>query len=104
MTTVKTVKPAVKKPKTVTVKIDVTQDMIDKGIRGNTSLCPIAKALRAAGLKRPSVGTYAFFDMKKERYQIELPKKALTFITHFDGQGRNAVKPFSFNLRYKLDV
>ena len=81
------------------MKIEVTQNDIDKGIQGECQLCPIARAIkRSSNFKRVYVNTkyieVLHYVTGVKTY--ELPKKAKTFVKRFDRQ--EPVKPFSFEL------
>lgn len=81
------------------MKIEVTQDNIDKGVRGYASLCPIALAIaRDYPDILPLVfSKYAVLkDIGGDNLFYDLPWTALDFIYHFDHKFE--VKPFSFEL------
>ena len=84
------------------MKIEVTQHDIDYGVRGEYSLCPIARAV-----KRKINGEVIVFGddisifttvIIIRRYSYyKLPQKAKDFIKRFD-EGKK-VKPFTFEAR-----
>jgi hypothetical protein len=78
------------------MKITVTQEHIDKGIREDCTACPIALALRERGFDKYSVGRYAIYPNWGRRGAVGLSRAAVRFTREFD-QGL-PVQPFSFNL------
>jgi hypothetical protein len=80
------------------VKIEVTQDDIEKGKRNQCNLCPVARAVKRVahiwGVGSP--GVYPTERMAPLNSIADLPYKARTFVCRFD----NAlpVKPFTFTL------
>ena len=75
------------------MKINVTETDIKRGIKNSCFHCPIALALRRAYKKDISASIdSAWFG----RRSIDLPVKAIDFITSFDYD--RPVKPFSFDL------
>jgi hypothetical protein len=85
------------------MKIEVTQQDIDKGLSNNCFLCPIAHAVKRkmntdcilVYCDRISVMSTIF-----SSYFYKLPKKAQTFIKQFD-DGK-PVKPFTFEIEKDL--
>ena len=83
------------------MKIEVTQKDIDKGVRGECALCPIARAIKSSSnFKRvyvngKTIDVWYRGDQGIKTYK--LPKKAQTFVKRFDRQ--EPVKPFSFKLK-----
>ena len=71
--------------------VHVTQDDINKGVEGNSHLCPIARAVRRLGKKRVTVDG-AQIQVRSRWY--EMPYKAEKFVDRFDMGKR--VKPFTF--------
>ena len=80
------------------MKVVVTQEHIDKGVKGEHADCPIALAVKALGYKNVSVdaesidasdgvGGASFFGY--------LPDEAALFIGMFDN-GEDEVAPFTF--------
>lgn len=86
------------------MKITVTQEHIDKGKRKDHKCCPIALALKEAGLRNPSVvpgwATYQDFDWGGKRRTTQhrrLPTVAINFVVKFD-KGWGICLPFEFQL------
>ncbi len=82
----------------ITKIITVTQKHINKGIQTDAQECPIAKALRTAGLRNVSVSGMSVYFGKGWKRTAELPKRARNFIKKFDNE--KPVKPFTFRLTY----
>ena len=81
------------------VLIDVTQECIDKGVRGDCELCAVAIAARNCELfgECRVRDTYLFASRSYGGPgRIELPMIAQQFIKRFDGVA--TVKPFSFEV------
>lgn len=80
--------------------ISVTKKHIKHGTAGDYNLCPIALAMKAAGLRRPQVGptdiTYLKKGGRKKKHAC-LTRKLTRFINAFD-DGWDDVKPFKFLL------
>ena len=84
------------------VKVSITDSHIQNGLQRKPSQCPIALSLGNLGFKKPTVGCETvLIDKDGKQYGGNLPRTARQFINRFDGQGREAVKPFSFNLNLK---
>lgn len=79
------------KPKFKTIR--VTRDCINKGVRQNTTSCPIARALKEAGCRRVRVGV-GVMEFNGRSYGV--PKSVARFVSRFDNGV--AVWPFSFRL------
>lgn len=85
-----------------TLKIQVTQEDIDKGEIKSSYLCPVALALSRAGLVPLVLGASNIEIRTKNDYQYSQLKtvtpmgeaKLKSFIFNFDG--RRTVEPFSF--------
>lgn len=83
------------------LKVNVTQEHIDKGERYNTGGCPIAWALRDAlpegccGIN-VHVRVAVWFDDAQVYHQAWLPRPAQDFVVEFDN-GYD-ISPFSFEL------
>lgn len=77
------------------MRIEVTQEDIDHGVRGSCKECPIARAMQRAGFKFPRVNRYSawwFFPYG----QCDLPDIAQRAVRRFDlGHG---MSPFAFDL------
>lgn len=81
--------------------IDVTQEDIDKGERGDLCMCPVALAMLRAGLEAPMVGDARLaFISERLWYQKVTPVVVTNFVYEFDQFGRGAVAPFSFTLEF----
>lgn len=82
--------------------VNITQEDIDKGIRGMSNACAIARGLQRVDvfnkedLKSVYVNGSQLFRVGTELYT--LPKKAQAFIDQFDAD-KSKAKPFSFALR-----
>jgi hypothetical protein len=91
-----------------TVRIEVTQDDIDLGIRGAACLCPIARAgaRRVPARYLVSVDGHVFdlFSDEKGRPDCtrRLPDEAVAFVAEFD-RGES-VAPISFDLDIPDDL
>lgn len=84
------------------VRVEVTQDDIDKGARNCGSRCPIARSLkRCLGVRH--VWVYRKSVRLDEKAMIgDMPKLAQKFIHEFDN--RCTVHPFGFYIRFKKDT
>lgn len=81
------------------IKIDVTQEDIDSGLRGSCHDCPVARAILGvlAPLNVVLVGTtYISLEKPGCRWTGRSTKKISKFIQQFDSG--ILVKPFSFSL------
>lgn len=78
-----------------TIRIEVTRKLIRRGRRGNPNACPVALALKAAGLSSPMVIRSSFSTWETKRGP--LTKKVTRWIDAFD-DGK-PVKPMSAVLR-----
>ena len=81
------------------MKIEVTQQDIDKGLNNNCFSCPIALAVKR---KIDTGNVLVYCDRISvmstiSSYDYKLPKKAQTFIKRFDD--RKPVEPFTFEVR-----
>ena len=78
---------------------NVTQEHIDRGTRGNCSLCPIAlsiiQTLRCKDVAVAPDGIDIYFH-NGEAPSFALPNGCAAFMDRFDGC--ETVKPFSFEL------
>ena len=81
----------------LTIKVEVTQDNIDKGKQCHASDCPVALAMLQAGLQGPACDPWSLlFIYEGVAYVAETPLSVKYFIKGFDtGQPS---KPFSFEL------
>lgn len=76
------------------MRIEVTQEDIDRGVRDQPCACALALATTRATGRNAAVGTTSiFFDLESG---ISLPLLARNFVRDFDA-GRS-VRPFSFDL------
>ena len=75
------------------MRINVTQQDIDNGLRCNQTHCPIAIAVyRCAAL---SFAVYSI-NMRYKEFNIQLPASVQEFIESFDNN--KEVQPFSFEV------
>lgn len=77
------------------MKIQVTQEDIDNGVRASCKFCPVASAIRRAFNNKAVVRTYNL-DVSINDKLILLPLEAVDFILLFDAEVK--VKPFEFEL------
>ena len=75
------------------VTINVTQECIDKGIKGSPSSCPIAIASNRVLAEPVSIGIY---HMWIDNSSTRLPSSAFKFRKDFDAS--KDVSPFSFDI------
>jgi hypothetical protein len=82
-----------------TITVDVTQEDIDGGERGDCKKCPIARALARTKGQSPEVSDFEVSQFRIQ-YQREgrmlLPEEAQIFVRRFDN--KRPVSPFSFTL------
>lgn len=80
------------------MKIQVTQDDIDKGEIENPNTCAIARAVKRETHRR-HVGIYEDngIEIEKDHYKMPWTKTIRNFIDRFD-KGEK-VRPFSFELK-----
>jgi hypothetical protein len=86
------------------MKIKVTQEHIDKGIRSDANKCPLALAICDEGTK-PTVGlayVYLWHEGTHTGKNVRLPHEALMFRRAFDA--RRPVEPFEFELELGLEA
>lgn len=78
--------------------IEFTQKDIDNGEPRSPSSCPLALAIRRAGLDVATIGLYDIYyrDQNKKSKAISLPDKAVTFRMKVDWA--NNPQPFLFEL------
>lgn len=81
------------------MKIQVTQEHIDKGVQHDCNYCPIALACRDAGLEDATVG-YSQISWGKvgERVHRFTPQAAVTAAIKFDSPLLGGMVPFEFEL------
>ena len=83
------------------IRVDITQEDIDLGVKGFTHGCAVARALRRT-LNTDDIQVYTFEAHIKDKI-YKLPEQVSSFITNFD-MGRTKVSPSSFVLYdYKTD-
>lgn len=76
------------------MRIKITQDHIDKGLKRDCHSCPIAWAITE--VRHQSYVQVGTNDVRIDAQVYQLPAKVSRFISNFDdGQ---PVKPFAFNL------
>lgn len=85
--------------------IRVSQTDINRGVRGDAALCPLARALNRAFGYRYSVEVgsmgVSFFTLAGRRGEVRLPAPAQDFIAWFDNTNmhdQNAYRPFRFQI------
>ena len=67
------------------IKINVTQEDIDKGYKGCPGQCPIARAMERDGYIQPSVNCLAiFFGFDDKRWIGKLTDEMADFVVLFD--------------------
>ena len=87
---------------TTTVRVRVTQDDIDAGVRGDCTSCPVARAVArvvpAGWLVDVGLSTVAIFKPGRllAAMDFHLPDDVVERITRFDEQGE--MEPFEFDL------
>lgn len=85
------------------IRIDVTQEDIDKGVREDVQACPIWRAAqRVPGFEGCRV--YGPWIMLADSREAWLPRSAMAFMGEFDDHGPEAVKPFSFTVDLPAEV
>jgi len=79
------------------MKIVVTQQNINKGLRGSCSSDPVSLAMKEAGLCSPWVSpAHISWRSKSKDYTVPTPDEVLVFIKGFDNNV--SVEPFEFEL------
>jgi hypothetical protein len=90
------------------VKVKVTQEDINTGLRGSCSLCPVALAVNRvlkAGLHATVDQSRIFIRRAFEILQdISTPTDARWFISAFDGAIAMSIAPFEFDLEVPQEV
>lgn len=86
--------------------VNVTQEMIDNGVQDNCEKCPVALALNTAMTEADYeyahlevIDPEFFYLWGREEHCIGLPGEASEFINDFDYDGRESVKPISFEVQ-----
>lgn len=77
----------------MSVLVEVTQDDIHMGQRGDCSACPIALALNRRTNRKWNVGRL-YASLADGKWSIDTPDEVRDFVDAFDY--RNPVTPFSF--------
>lgn len=81
------------------MKIQVTQDDIDRGVRGNVCFCPVALAVKRATSETVYVSGMRIRIIKKangKALEAPTPSEVSCFIAAFDHYA--TVEPFEFDL------
>lgn len=89
------------------MNINVTEQHIKDGCTRNSYFCPVARALKDAGLEEPSVSrAYIFFKKNGRLHEINSPLSVHRFIHLFDNGYTCVIEPFSFelNLDEAIDI
>jgi hypothetical protein len=81
----------------LSTRIRVTQEHIDKGVRNDSNECPIALAVKAAGLPEPHI---SYTRATGKGWVAVLPSEASDFIALVDGlaKDKDEILPISFLL------
>lgn len=84
------------------MKIEVTQEDINKGQQCSKCYCPIALAInRVLETNTPNVMVFPSscnYSYKNVLYFKDFPKEVKNFVETFDEFGHEFVKPFNFEL------
>jgi hypothetical protein len=82
------------------MKIEVTQEDIDSGLKKNGYSCPIARAIKRTIPASDPFVEDQHLDLIQPggRKRVQLPAEAIAFIKNFDAIDRNKPEPFSFEL------
>lgn len=83
------------------IKVNVTQEHINRGIRFKPCLCPVALAIKSAMQQSVVVGIY---EAVVGTTNVYLPIEVTRFINEFDLDLPTNVQPFSFNLEIPDEV
>jgi len=81
------------------LKVEVTQADIDKGIPGSVKWCAVARAVRHAMPKATNIkvgGFYITWCHDGKAWEYTFPQRVSQKIVNFDCGGK--IKPFSFNI------
>lgn len=84
-------------PKTITATVEVTQEDIDSGGRGNPHTCAIALALRRTFAEDDVCVWGGDIAAEVDGYRTWLPREANEFIVAFDQH--HLVSPFKFETK-----
>lgn len=86
----------------MTYTISVTQEHIEKGTRAKCLSCPIALAMRDAGIVRPVAGLLGLSGrVDGKTVSAPVPDEADRFMVRFDELGPSGVSPFTFTADFK---
>jgi hypothetical protein len=78
---------------------NVTQEHIDRGLRGDCADCPLAVCMtEALGEAIMVDGTMAWPRDREEFLSLDLPKVCGEFVDRFDCYGQVGVEPFTFEV------
>jgi hypothetical protein len=80
------------------VTIDVTQEDISRGVKGNCVACPIALAVNRA--LDVDVCVVESLRILTDCYHAYLPAHAVRFMSIFDIFGKEFVEPFKFSAEF----
>ena len=78
------------------MKISVTQQHIDSGVRGSCTSDPIALALKDLGYERPWIGVHY---IRLDKVDVHMPSEVYEFLKRFDN-GLPPLDPFEFSLEF----
>ncbi|QGJ92041.1 hypothetical protein SEA_KEELAN_77 [Gordonia phage Keelan] len=87
------------------MKVEVTQEDIELGVRGRSHLCPISRAIqRKRGVKSASTTPWITNVVRPGRglSTYQLPKVASEFVLAFDTN--KPVEPFTFVTKLQGDI
>lgn len=83
------------------MKIQVTQEHIDKGEQCESGYCPIALAMKDAGFQNPCVSANQVdWHSPENEWEVRwayLPHEVQVFILNFDDD-KSRVRPFAFDI------
>lgn len=85
------------------IKVKVTDEDIDKGVRHDCDWCPVARAVKRALYGKPGDALIPDGPVKVNKFRIEIdggrmvaPPSVLKFVEDFDSE--EAVSPFEFEI------
>jgi hypothetical protein len=81
------------------MRFQVTQEHIDRGIRGMACRCPVSLSLQGTGFILAAVGVSHILNVGSSN-GIRIPYDVLQWIKRFDEQGEG--EPFTFELPVEL--
>lgn len=76
------------------INVQVTEQDIENGQRGNDWLCPVCSALWRITGQKWVVGVTSCYPLGQKNTVVPLPPRAIAFIRRFDSTGIG--KPFDF--------